>query len=292
MLLVLKHRNLFPAEEFELIVNNLEAMVKLLDDAEDQSIDPPTTSPPSLLHLNHTGVPGRPRIEIDPDVLSRTLALEPKTTLADILGCSSRTVRRRQQEVEDWNGILLTPRRAALSNDELDPIVSEILKEFPHYGRSMLMGAMSFNGYNIPERRIRDSINRVCGAPSRFFGSRPIHRRKYYVPAANSLWHHDGQHGEFSDPINDRVRSECHSGLIRWKIVIHGFIDGKTRFVVGLRAHNNNRADTVLHFFKDILAVHGCPSRVRGDHGVENARVADFMEETMGPNRGSYIWGR
>jgi hypothetical protein len=80
--------------------------------------------------------------------------------------------------------------------------------------------------------------------------------------------------------------------LIRWKIVIHGFIDGKTRFVVGLRAHNNNRAATVLHFFQDIISVHGCPSRVRGDHGVENVRVADYMEERMGPNRGSYIWGR
>jgi hypothetical protein len=81
-------------------------------------------------------------------------------------------------------------------------------------------------------------------------------------------------------------------GLIRWKIVIHGFIDGKTRFIVGLRAHNNNRADTVFQFFRQIIQVHGCPSRVRGDHGVENVKVASFMEEQMGPNRGSYIWGR
>jgi hypothetical protein len=89
-----------------------------------------------------------------------------------------------------------------------------------------------------------------------------------------------------------RLRSQPKSGLIRWKIVIHGFIDGKTRFIVGLRAHNNNRAATVLSFFLDIISVHGCPSRVRGDHGVENVRVADYMEEKMGPDRGSYIWGR
>ena len=80
--------------------------------------------------------------------------------------------------------------------------------------------------------------------------------------------------------------------MIRWKIVIHGFIDGKMRFVVGLRAHNNNRAQIVLHFFLDIILTHGCPSQVRGDHGVENVRVADYMEEKMGANRGSYIWGR
>ena len=83
-----------------------------------------------------------------------------------------------------------------------------------------------------------------------------------------------------------------YPGLIRWKIVIHGFIDGKTRFIVGLKAHDNNRALTVLQFFQDIISVHGCPSRVRGDHGVENVGVAEFMEEKMGLDRGSYIWGR
>lgn len=82
------------------------------------------------------------------------------------------------------------------------------------------------------------------------------------------------------------------SGLIRWKIVIHGFINGKTRFVIGLRAHDNNRAQTVLDFFLEIINIHGCPSRLRGDHGVENVKVAGYMEDAMGPNRGSYIWGR
>ena len=48
----------------------------------------------------------------------------------------------------------------------------------------------------------------------------------------------------------------------------------------------------MLRFFVEIIRVHGCPSRVRGDHGVENVKVAAFMEEKMGVNRGSYIWGR
>lgn len=74
--------------------------------------------------------------------------------------------------------------------------------------------------------------------------------------------------------------------------MIHGFIDGKTRFVVGLRAHSNNRARTVLKLFLDSMAVHGRPSRLRGDHGTENVLSAAWMEEHQGPNRGSYIWGR
>jgi hypothetical protein len=44
----------------------------------------------------------------------------------------------------------------------------------------------------------------------------------------------------------------------------------------------------------DAAAVHGVPSRVRGDHGWENILVAEWMEgpNGPGPNRGSYIWGK
>ena len=82
------------------------------------------------------------------------------------------------------------------------------------------------------------------------------------------------------------------SGLIRWKIVIHCFVDGYSRFVTGIRAHTDNRAMTVLTLFLEAIERHGVPSRVRGDHGTENVRVAEWMEEHRGLNRGSYIWGR
>jgi transposase InsO family protein len=81
-------------------------------------------------------------------------------------------------------------------------------------------------------------------------------------------------------------------GLIRWRIVIHAFIDGFSRFVTGIRASNNNRSRTVLDLFMDIIDEHGLPSRVRGDHGTENLLVAAFMEQVRGVTRGSYIWGR
>jgi hypothetical protein len=74
--------------------------------------------------------------------------------------------------------------------------------------------------------------------------------------------------------------------------VIHGFIDGFSRFVLGLRASGNNRAETVLQLFEDITTVYGYPVRARGDHGTENLLVAFRMEVVRGLNRGSYIWGR
>ncbi|KAG8941496.1 hypothetical protein FRC03_004468 [Tulasnella sp. 419] len=129
-------------------------------------------------------------------------------------------------------------------------------------------------GHRVPVRRIRESLYRVDPV-RRVFGRVKIKRRTYKVPGPNSLWHHDGQHG-----------------LIRWGIVIHGFIDGYSRLITGLRASNNNRGSTVLDLFLRASGSYGVPSRLRGDHGVENIQVAAWMELHKGPGRGSYIWGR
>jgi hypothetical protein len=89
------------------------------------------------------------------------------------------------------------------------------------------------------------------------------------------------------------LRHRLHKpGLIHWKIIFHAFVDGFSRLVTGIRASNNNRAETVLDLFDEIIQVHGLPSRVRGDHGTENLLVAARMEELRGVVRGSYIWGR
>ena len=74
--------------------------------------------------------------------------------------------------------------------------------------------------------------------------------------------------------------------------MIHGYIDGYSRLITGLRASNNNMGNTVLDLFLAAVRVYGIPSRLRGDHGVENILVAAWMEATRGIRRGSYIWGR
>lgn len=80
--------------------------------------------------------------------------------------------------------------------------------------------------------------------------------------------------------------------MIRYRIVIHGFIDGYSRLALGMRANNNNRAQTVLDLFEAIALVHGYPSRTRGDYGTENVLVGNRMNEIRGLRRGSYIYGK
>jgi hypothetical protein len=51
-------------------------------------------------------------------------------------------------------------------------------------------------------------------------------------------------------------------------------------------------AETVLSCFLEAIQEYGIPSRVRTDHGGENVRVWEFMEEQRGPGRSSYIAGQ
>lgn len=65
--------------------------------------------------------------------------------------------------------------------------------------------------------------------------------------------------------------------LFRWKFVTNGCIDGFSRKIVYLRCNGNNQANTILDLFLEVADVHGLPSRVRSDHGVENVNVAWYM---------------
>lgn len=79
--------------------------------------------------------------------------------------------------------------------------------------------------------------------------------------------------------------------MIRWRLVIHAGIDGFSRIITFIQCSNSNRAETVLQSFTKAAEAYGVPSRLRTDHGGENVRIWEFMEEARGPNRGSYITG-
>jgi hypothetical protein len=61
--------------------------------------------------------------------------------------------------------------------------------------------------------------------------------------------------------------------------------------ITGLCVSTNNRASTVMDLFREAVTSYGVPSRVRGDRGGENFKVAEWMTDRQGLNRGSFIWG-
>ncbi|KAG8786488.1 hypothetical protein FRC12_016506 [Ceratobasidium sp. 428] len=269
-------------------------MIADLDHGCTLSLDP--LGPGEALFTSYvvnTPGQGRPRIEFNHDLLAQALELRGTHQLAPAFHCSSRTIRRRALELglaqpshpvrqivatEDGRlqEIYVPPTRnfSDISDNELLDLVAEALVVFPYFGNKLMAGYLKSQNYIIPRDRVRWALQEVRGAPG-IFGARRIHRVAYRVPGPNSLWHHDGQHG-----------------LVRFKLVIHMFVDGYSRLVTGIGVHNNNLAATVLDLFHQARHSHGTPSRVRGDHGVENVLVAQWMEASRGLNRGSYIWGR
>ncbi|KAK1161546.1 hypothetical protein AOXY_G19120 [Acipenser oxyrinchus oxyrinchus] len=113
------------------------------------------------------------------------------------------------------------------------------------------------------------------GVLERALSLHTVRRRSYSVTAPQSLWHIDGNHK-----------------LIRWRIVVHGGIDGYSRMVVYLKAAANNRAAMVFQSFFNAVQEYGQPSRVRSDKGRENTDVARFMVSVMGTDRNSHIAGK
>jgi hypothetical protein len=92
-----------------------------------------------------------------------------------------------------------------------------------------------------------------------------IQRREYHVPFPNSMWHIDGHHK-----------------LFRWRMFIHGGIDGYSRLITYLGAADNNRAETVTDLFLGAVKEWGYPQRVRADFGGEDLGVKTEMEYRRG----------
>lgn len=82
--------------------------------------------------------------------------------------------------------------------------------------------------------------------------------------------------------------------ICRWRMVIHGGIDGFSRRIMFIKCSDNNRAETVFQSFEQAVFLYGLPLRVRSDKGRENCDVAWYMlnHPQRGPEMASFITGR
>ena len=104
------------------------------------------------VHICHSDLVGRPRFEISPQQLLFLVESQfTVTQMADILGVSTRTVRRRMEEYD----ISITTQYSRMTDLELDIIVGEIQAQFPTSGNRQMQGHLLSMGYRIPQQSSR-----------------------------------------------------------------------------------------------------------------------------------------
>jgi hypothetical protein len=156
-------------------------MTSYLDQARHASSDPLEVPTIRFAYTTHTGRRGRPRIEIEPNLLSTALGLRPKTRIAKTAKCSAHTIRRRQldhgiitpgpshsqaQQARDNNA---PSHSEAISDEDLDQHLAIIIQDFPTLGRRLATASLRANGVIVPESRVRDSLARINGVPGVFW---------------------------------------------------------------------------------------------------------------------------
>ena len=213
---------------------------------------------------------GRPAFDISKDQIEvlRSTGMNWKA-ISNFLCVSERTLKRRREEYG------IQPTFSKISDEDLDEQVRQILCLTPYSGETYVRGGLKGRHIVVQRERVRQSIYRVDPIGRSIRRRYSICRRVYNVSGPNHLWHIDSNHK-----------------LISQRFVIHGCIDGFSRMVIYLKCCTNNKADTVREYFEKGVEEFGLPSRVRGDHGVENVDVARFMVANRGTGRGSFIAGR
>jgi len=140
-------------------------------------------TPPATL----TGHPGRPRYSIAAEQISHCVSIGMTwQRIASCFGISRRTLYRHRQIL--GVGPL---RYAALSNEDLDSIVTTILQNTPNAGEVYVLGSLRSRGLRVQRWRVRQSLHQLDPIGRWFRRRNTIRRRVYNVQAPNQLWYVD-----------------------------------------------------------------------------------------------------
>ena len=211
---------------------------------------------------------GRPSLQVDITQVMQLRKLGMSITkISDIMGVSRSTLYRKLEN-KDLIGF------TDLSDQEIDQVIANYKETHPHDGERMIIGFLRSQNIHVPRTQVRESIHRVDPQGVAARSVKLIQRRRYHVKGPNYVWHMDGNHK-----------------LIRYKFVIHGAIDGFSRFVAFLKCSTNNRAKTVLWSFVDAVQTYRVPKKLRTDMGGENVDAWDYMIDYHSGNESCIITG-
>ncbi|KAK0522093.1 hypothetical protein OC834_006404 [Tilletia horrida] len=141
-----------------------------------------------------------------------------------MLNCSRRTVQRRRAHLG-----LVKRGQDTWTHEQLCDLIRQVRSSGSgQEGERAMTGALRSLDINVSRARLRLAVRDTDPFRHLLLRWNPIQRRVYSVPFVNSLWHLDGHHK-----------------LIRWRMVIHAAIDGKSRLVTFIQASSNNLASTL-----------------------------------------------
>jgi len=210
----------------------------------------------------YQGERGAWTLAIDEDLLLELVELRfNDKDIGALLNCSRSTLKRRRALMG-----ISKRQQTEMTDEELCNLVREVrLRGAGNEGQRAVEGALRGFEVKVSRARLRVAVRATDPLRDLVFRRRPVQRRVYTVPFVNPLWHIDGHHK-----------------LIRWRIVIHAGIDGKSRVVTFIHASSNNQAATVGDLFLKATEKFDWPSRVRADYGGENLEVKAHMERHRG----------
>jgi hypothetical protein len=191
------------------------------------------------------------------------------SAMAEALGIDRKTLYARLRSTR-----ITQEQYSTISTEDLVEHVRVIKEQLPNAGRRLISGALLASSIHVQRARVVEVVRIVdAGVVKR--KQRKLKRRVYSAQGPQSVWHIDGNHK-----------------LIRWKLVVHGGIDGYSRLIPYMQCSNNNTSNTAASAFLEGVEAWGLPSRVRTDHGTENTRIWRIMLRLRGTNRRSTRVGR
>ncbi|KAJ7705834.1 hypothetical protein B0H14DRAFT_3099686 [Mycena olivaceomarginata] len=217
------HYQRFQTAVTDLVGSNADAIVisRLGDDIDEfaeivneDAVDASHHGHPVLVQTISSGGPGRPRIYIDPDFLRWAYGQRSTAGISRFLGVGRSTVRNALIEhgiaqpqptpFQTDTNYFVTGPVSEISDDDLDMLLLRLRTHYRRAGLSMLNGMLRRLGHRVPTERVRQSLLRIDPV-RRILSVYGFGRREYRVLGPNSLWHHDGQHGNLLSVHNVRI---------------------------------------------------------------------------------------